>query len=74
MYNFSIYDASGNANEYKNIVKATYSENGSLHEIIGDNLFTHCYPVNRVLHLYSGKTAYTISPETISIIQVDIVG
>lgn len=73
MYNFSIWDSTGNVNEYKNIVKVVYSD-GSTREVTGENIFTYGYPVNRVLHLYSDKTAYTISPETISIIQVDKIG
>lgn len=70
MYTFSIairgYDAPVT---FEHVTRVTY-DNGSNVSVEGDEIFTHEYPTNEVLHLFTDVETHTISPSGIEFISV----
>lgn len=56
--------------EYNHIVKVAYNTAAATITLEGDNIFTHMYQTHHDLHLFSETDAYTISSNSIELIQV----
>lgn len=56
--------------EFEHINKVSFTTAVSNVTLEGDNIFTYMYPTHYDLHLFSETDAYTISKDSIEIIQV----
>lgn len=70
MYSFNFYYDDDKNRLFQHIVRAEYSIGSSRIVVSGDELLSHCFPLDETLHIFSDSASFSVSEKQLRYLEI----